>query len=398
MPKSLRIFIFVLGISSLSARASNPAGVGPQAARDSLKSFTVGDGLEVSLFAYEPMFLNPTDMDIDAQGRVWITEGVNYRSTFQKWGVLQPAGDRIVILEDTNGDGVADKETVFYQDPKINTALGICVLGNRVIVSDSPNVFVLTDLNGDGVADKRELLFTGIAGRDHDHGVHAFVFGPDGKLYFNMGNAGKQLFQPLERNLPLHGVIDEPRMKPVVDLEGNEVSDRGKPYRMGMVFRCNLNGSEVETLAWNFRNNYEVAVDSFGTMWQSDNDDDGNRGVRINYVMEHGNFGYSDEMTGAGWPTAWEKAKAKGANEEQKIYYEWHQYDPGVVPNLLQTGNGSPCGIIVYEGKLLPEVFRNQLIHCDALPRVVRAYTLQPEGAGYHAGIRNILTTSDQWF
>ena len=82
-------------------------------------------------------------MDVDARGRVWITEGVNYRSSFQKWGVLQPEGDRIVILEDTNRDGVADKETVFYQDPSVNTALGICVLGNKVIVSDSPHVFLM---------------------------------------------------------------------------------------------------------------------------------------------------------------------------------------------------------------------------------------------------------------
>src|SRR2546430_5284334 len=109
--------------------AANPAGVGPDAARESAKKFAVADGLEASLFASEPMVRNPTDMDIDERGRIWITEGVNYRSTFQKWGILQPAGDRIVILEDTNGDGVADKETVFYQDPSINAALGVCVLG-----------------------------------------------------------------------------------------------------------------------------------------------------------------------------------------------------------------------------------------------------------------------------
>jgi hypothetical protein len=89
---------------------------------------------------------------------------------------------------------------------------------------------------------------------------------------------------------------------------------------MGMVFRCNLDGSEVETLAWNFRNNYEVAVDSFGTLWQSDNDDDGNRGVRINYVMEYGNYGYADELTGEGWSTGWTKAKAKGAPEDAKVF------------------------------------------------------------------------------
>ncbi len=251
-----------------SAFAANPAGVGLEAARESIKRFSVGEGLEASLFAAEPMVRNPTDLDIDERGRVWITEGVNYR-VWQKWGILQPEGDRIVILEDSNGDGLADKETVFYQDPSVNAALGICVLGNKAIVSDSPNVFVLTDTDGDGKADKRELLFTGIGGKDHDHGVHAFVFGPDGKLYFNMGNEGKQLYYPLNKEIPLHGAIDKVEMKPVIDLDGNQVNNHGNPYRMGMVFRCNLDGSEVETLAWNFRNNYEVAVDSFGTLWQS---------------------------------------------------------------------------------------------------------------------------------
>jgi putative membrane-bound dehydrogenase-like protein len=376
--------------------AENPGGVGPQAAAESISHFKVADGLEVSLFASEPLVRNPTDMDVDEKGRVWVTEGVNYRSTFQKWGVLQPAGDRIITLE--RGPDEAVKETVFYQDPSINTALGICVLGNKVIVSDSPNVFVLTDSDGDGKADKRELLFTGVGGKDHDHGIHTFVFGPEGKLYFNMGNEGKQLYYPLNKDVPLHGPVENVSMKPIVDLDGNEVNNHGKPYRMGMVFRCNPDGSEVETLAWNFRNNYEVAVDSFGTLWQSDNDDDGNRGVRINYVMEYGNYGYSDEMTGEGWSTAWNKAKAKGAPEDTKVFYEWHQYDPGVVPNLLHTGAGSPTGIIVYEGKLLPEAFRNRVIHCDALPRVVRAYPTQPDGAGYHAEIQDILTTQDQWF
>lgn len=395
--RSLLVLIVTFSLAR-ACLAANPSGVGPEAAEAAVKKFTVCDGLEATLFASEPMVRNPTDMDIDERGRVWITEGVNYRSSFQKWGILQPEGDRIIVLEDTKSSGLADKETVFYQDPSINAAIGICVLGNKVIVSDSPNVYALTDTDGDGKADKRELLFTGISGVDHDHGVHAFTFGPDGKLYFNMGNESKQLYYPLTKDVPLHGKVTDVAKKPVVDLDGNEVNSSGKPYRMGMVFRCNLDGSEVETLAWNFRNNYEVAVDSFGTLWQSDNDDDGNRGCRINYVMEFGNYGYSDEMTGAGWPTAWQKAKGKGAPEDQKVFYEWHQYDPGVVPNLLNTGAGSPTGIIAYEGNLLPEIFRGQVIHCDAGPRVVRSYLLQSEGAGYKAETQNILTTSDTWF
>ncbi|MDB6125940.1 MAG: hypothetical protein JWQ71_4933 [Pedosphaera sp.] len=358
--------------------ANPPHRFGPEAAKEALKSFTVAKGLTVSLFASEPMVRNPTDMDIDERGRIWITEGVNYRSTIKPWGILEPKGDRIVVLEDTNLDGVADKETTFYQGPEINAALGICVLGNKVIVSSSPNILVLTDTDGDGKADKKEILFTGLTGVDDDHGVHAVSFGPDGKLYFNFGNHGGQL--------------KDKDGKPVIDIDGNEVKNTGNPYRQGMAFRCNLDGTGVEVLGHNFRNPYEVAVDSFGTVWQSDNDDDGNRSVRINYMMQHGNYGYADEMTGASWFT-----KRTGMEEDIPRRH-WHQNDPGVVPNLLITGAGAPAGILIYEGKLLPDVFCQQIINCDAGPRVVRSYPVQPDGAGYKAEIVDILSSSDSWF
>lgn len=365
-----------LSLIGLTAQAQRKDGAGPEAARAQLKNLKVAEGFEAALFASEPMVRNPANMDVDARGRVWVTEGANYR-VWNKWGRLRPEGDRVVILEDTNGDGAADKEKTFYQGTDINTALGVCVLGNKVIVSCSPNIFVLTDENGDDVADKKEVLFTGLKGVDHDHGVHAFVFGPDGKLYFNTGNEGKELHRP-------DGSL-------VKDRFGNEVKTDGKPYRQGLVFRCNLDGSDLEVLGHNFRNNYEVCLDSFGTMWQSDNDDDGNKGVRINYVMDYGNFGYTDEITGAGW-------SAKRTNLEKEIpKRHWHLNDPGVVPNLLQTGGGSPTGITFYEGNLLPE-FRGSIIHCDAGPRVVRAYKVQPDGAGYKAEIKDILTSDDTWF
>jgi putative membrane-bound dehydrogenase-like protein len=374
---------------------------GPEAAAAEVKKMKVPEGLEATLFASEPMVVNPSDMDIDEQGRIWITEGANYRLTMHKdWGLIRPGGDRIVILEDSNRDGKADKETVFYQDMTVNTALGICVLGNQAIVSSSPWVFVLTDTDGDSKADRRELLFEDTSKGDHDHCMHAFVFGPDGKLYFNFGNEVKELRRPKGglMSLPLNGPVPAHESEPVIDLAGNRVKTDGKPYRQGMAFRCNLDGTDVESVGWNFRNNYELAVDSFGTIWQSDNDDDGNRGVRINYVMEFGNYGYTDEITGASWGQGWKKAQAKGASEEQKPSYHWYQNDPGVIPNLLQTGNGSPTGIAIYEGKLLPQVFRNQMIHCDAGPRVVRAYPVTPAGAGYKATVEELLTSPDSWY
>jgi len=363
--------------------------------------FTVASGVEATLFACEPMVVNPADMDVDERGRVWINEGANYRLTMHKdWGTPRPGGDRILILEDANHDGKADKSTVFYQDPTVNTALGICVLGNKTIVSSSPWVFVLTDTDGDSKADRRELLFEDTTKGDHDHCLHAFVFGPDGRLYFNFGNEVKELRRPRGGTLamPLNGPVPEHESETVIDLAGNPVKTNGKPYRQGMAFRCNLDGSGVESLGWNFRNSYELAVDSFGTIWQSDNDDDGNRGVRINYLMEFGNYGFTDEMTGAGWGQAWKKAQADGAPEDQRPPYHWYQQDPGVVPNLLHTGNGSPTGIAIYEGDLLPAVFRNQMLHCDAGPRVVRAYPVKNSGAGYAATIEDLLSSSDSWY
>lgn len=155
---------------------------------NALRGLKWPEDLDVTLFAHEPMLVNPTNMDIDEKGRVWVCEGYNYRYTLHPDNPYNKAGDRIVVMEDTDGDGKADKQTVFYQGEDINSALGIAVLGNKVIVSRSPDVFLFTDDNGDGVADKKDTLFTGIGGTEHDHAIHAFNFGPDGKLYFNFGN------------------------------------------------------------------------------------------------------------------------------------------------------------------------------------------------------------------
>lgn len=369
------VVMFLASVVALPQSAHCDDGADPRTPERALSSLDVADGLEATLFAAEPMLLSPSNIDVDHRGRVWVCEVVNYRGRNGE----RPAGDRILILEDTDGDGVADKQTVYYQGRDVDSAMGICVLGNRVIVSCSPNVFVFTDDDGDDQPDKKEVLFSNTGQPQHDHSAHAFVFGPDGRLYWNFGNTGQQ--------------VCDAQGQPVVDLAGNEVIDNGKPYFGGMVFRCRPDGSDFEVLGHNFRNNYEVAVDSFGTLWQSDNDDDGNRAVRINFVMEYGNYGYRDEMTGAGWRTP-----RTGMHPEIPVRH-WHQHDPGVVPNLLFTGAGSPTGICVYEGRLLPEKFWDQVIHCDAGPNIVRAYPVTDDGAGYQAESVDILSGSrDQWF
>ena len=292
---------------------------------------------------------------------------------------MRPEGDRILILEDTTGDGVMDKVKTFYQGRDIDSAMGICVLGNQVIVTATPTVWRFTDTDGDDVPDKKEAIFTETGQPQHDHSAHSFLFGPDGMLYWNFGNAGKQ--------------VKDANGETVIDIHGRPVVDNGKPFYGGMPFRCDMDGKNFEVLAHNFRNNWETTVDSFGTLWQSDNDDDGNRATRINFVMEHGNYGYRDELTGAGWRSS------RITMEDEIPLRHWHLNDPGVVPNMLQTGAGSPSGICMYEGRLLPKRFWDQVIHCDPGPNVVRAYPAKPDGAGYSATIDPLMTgTVDKWF
>ncbi|HWV58619.1 MAG TPA: PVC-type heme-binding CxxCH protein, partial [Longimicrobiales bacterium] len=339
-----------------------------------IEGLETAEGLEAVVFAESPMIVNPIAIDVDARGRVWLTEGHNYRNSIRPNYPVRETGDRIVILEDTDGDGRADTHKVFYEGRDIDSAMGILVLGNSVIVSAYQYIFRLTDTNGDDIADEKEIIYQRDP-HDHDHGAHSLVFGPDGRFYFNTGNVG--------------GPFRDPAGDIIVDRAGNQVVPDGDVYRQGLVMRVNTDWTGFEVLGHNFRNPVELALDSYGTIWQSDNDDDGNRGVRINYVMEFGNFGYRDELTGAAWRTN------RVGMEPAVPLQHWHQNDPGVVPNLLQTGAGSPAGMTVYEGTLLPEQFRNVVIHADAGPRVVRAYPAEPSGAGYAAGMVNVLRSID---
>ncbi|HYV39694.1 MAG TPA: PVC-type heme-binding CxxCH protein, partial [Gemmataceae bacterium] len=256
MKRWLCVALCVLCLFSASQAAAQQGGKqGGQPPEKTMSTFAVSPGLEVQLWASEPMFCNPTIMDVDHKGRVWVVESVNYRSTLGKKTAKQPAGDRILILEDTKGTGKADKVTVFYQAPSILAPLGIAVLpdpdgpGCTVYVGQSPDILVFRDSQGTGKADgpPRKLL-SGFKGIDHDHGVHGLFIGPDNKLYFTVGDQG---------------------VKGLVDKNGRQWTSNQTDCRAGTCWRCDLDGKNLELLAHNFRNHYEMCSDSFGTLWVS---------------------------------------------------------------------------------------------------------------------------------
>ena len=146
---------------------------------DELASFKIQDGFEVTLFAAEPMLVNPVQMNWDADGRLWVISSTAYPHV--KTG--EEANDKIYVLEDTDGDGKADKSTIFADG--LMTPTGILPGDGGVYVANSTEILHFTDTDGDGKADKKRRILTGFGVADTHHLIHTFRWGPEGSLYFN---------------------------------------------------------------------------------------------------------------------------------------------------------------------------------------------------------------------
>ena len=207
-----------------------------------LDLFKVPDGLEVTLWAASPLLRNPTNIDIDKDGRIWVAEGVRYRSHHAR----QPEGDRIVVLQDTDGDGKADSTHTFVQEPALIAPLGVSVIDNKIVVSQPPDLIVYTDvdrnLRFDPAVDKREVLLTGFQGINHDHSLHSVTVGPDGKWVFNSGNMGGDVHGPIGQDVPHLQRLSAGARRPVqVPARPGEV--RGQAERRRACVRRRVHGA-----------------------------------------------------------------------------------------------------------------------------------------------------------
>ena len=326
----------------------------------------VPDDLEVTAWATSPMFLNPTNMDTDAEGRIWVAEGVNYRKNKNR----RPEGDRIVVLEDTNKDGKADSSHVFIQDPELISPLGISVFGNQIVVAQPPHLIVYTDVDGDlkfdPKVDKRENRLSGFNGRNHDHSLHAVVSGPDGKWYFNQGNCGAQFKSNDGDEFFIGGQYNGGENPPADSqaIAGKESTD-GHVWVGGFAAKMNPDGTQVRIIGHGFRNSYEHTVTSFGDVFQNDNDDP--PACRTTWLMESGFLGFFSPDGKRGW-----KADQRPGQSIQDA--QWRQADPGVLPAGDVYGGGSPTGICYYENGALPSKYSGLLMSCEAGRKVVFGY------------------------
>ncbi|MBX7103955.1 MAG: HEAT repeat domain-containing protein [Gemmataceae bacterium] len=151
---------------------------------ESIKAMKVGPGLKVNLFASEeqfPYLVNPVQMTWDAQGRLWVAVWQTYPHALP----TEPANDKILIFEDTDGDGKADKMTVFAD--RLHNPTGFELVNGGVIVANVPDLIFLKDTDGDGKADVRERILHGLDSADTHHAANSFVLDPGGALYMQEG-------------------------------------------------------------------------------------------------------------------------------------------------------------------------------------------------------------------
>ena len=151
---------------------------------EAIGQMTIGKNLKVNLFASEkefPELAKPVQMSFDAKGRLWVA----CWPTYPHWKPKEEMNDKLLILEDTDGDGKADKKIVFAD--KLHCPTGFEFANGGVFVAQAPDLMFLKDTDGDDQADVRERVLSGLDSADTHHTSNSFQLDPGGGLYFQEG-------------------------------------------------------------------------------------------------------------------------------------------------------------------------------------------------------------------
>jgi len=352
-----------------------------------LKRFKLPPGLTVSLWAAEPMLANPVAFNFDEKGRAFVAETYRYRSSvldirdymwiledelanrtqddframilrrFGTEGVaeLRKETERVRLVEDRDGTGKADTSTLYadgFNSEIDGIASGILPHRGTVYFTNIPS---LTAFTGTDKAETRKDLSTGYGVRFNftGHDMHGLAIGPDGKLYYSIGDRGAHVVTPTN-------TIATPDA--------------------GSVFRCDLDGSHVELFATGLRNPQDLLFNEVGDLFTGDNDCDQGDMERLVHVVQGGD---------SGWRVGYQHAPMGNAGpwNRERLWLPRHPGQPANHLAPLANLEDGPSGITYYPGTGLNDSYRGALFITTFVGNVARsgifAYKLKPAGATY---------------
>jgi len=236
-------------------------GSGPLRPEEELKGFTLPPGFSIQLFAAEPLINKPVNIAFDERGRLWVTSTYEYPYAAKRERWADPEGtrvadsrDAILILEDTDKDGRADKRTVFADG--LNIPTGVLPYGNGCIAWSIPNIWFFGDADGDGVCDERKILFGPLGWEKDVHGNNSsFRLAPDGWVYATHGFSNTSHFKVRPENL-----------------KGAKPGDPGTELSLnsGNVYRFLPDGSRIELFTAGQVNPFGIDWDEHGNLYSAD--------------------------------------------------------------------------------------------------------------------------------
>jgi quinoprotein glucose dehydrogenase len=398
---SILALCLTVGSASLLALADTPADkpytpyVAPASdeGQKAMKQFRVPEGVAVKLWAAEPLLANPVSFCFDEKGRCFLAEtyrlhhGVTDNRNHRYWldddlasrtvadrvamykkhakdkfsATYEVEHDRVKLIWDSTGAGVADKATVFadgFHHAEDGLGSGVLARKGNVYYTDIPDLWLLKDTKGEGKADVRQALATGfgvhVAFLGHD--MHGLRMGPDGRLYFSIGDRGLN----------------------VTTKEGKHLFYPD----MGAVLRCEPDGSHLEVVHFGLRNPQELAFDRYGNLFTVDNNSDSGDKARLVYIVEGGD---------SGWRTGYQYGSSlsdRGPFNAEKIWHLQHEGQAAyVVPPLAHITSG-PSGLCYnYGATALPERYKEHFFICDfrgsANGSGVYSFAVKPKGAAF---------------
>jgi quinoprotein glucose dehydrogenase len=384
-----------IAIGSIAQKAK------PKFKKRSNSSFKVPGEFDVDVYAGSDLVNNPVSITIDPKGRVyvaevhrfqrgvedsrryndWFLDEINIHSLqgrldlYKKWtgkglfkeGHFTEYSDKIVTIEDTDGDGKADKSKSYADG--FNGALtgnaGSVLLGQdgEMFYANIPHIWKLTDKDGDGVSEKREKFISGFGFRNgvNGHDLHGLEWGVDGRLYFSNGDRGYS----------------------VTTKEGKVL----KSSERGAIFRCEPDGSNLELFTIGNRNPQDLAFDQYGNLFTVDNNRGRGDRSRVCYLVELGDYGWNsghENKTTFFRATKLHERKGVKPLDSWKIEGDWKQEFEGqaayVIPPVFFIDGGS-AGMTFNPGESLGDKYTNKFMY-SAYQLGIHTFNFEAKGAG----------------